>query len=164
LWKQVVHNLQNSMSLDDQIQPPPRRSTVLLLAIGMALIGLFMMLHGLGMVSAAWLNPNPHVSAWVFTVIGAVLLLSSWLMLGIIRAMPAAAKNTAGYAILALSLLIAHWMIFFAEGGNCSVETPDALFSLPEFLCRGTFGATLNGLDLILLAVLLATLRTYRRS
>jgi hypothetical protein len=49
----------------------------------------------------------------MFTVIGVILLLSSWLMLGTTRTMSAATKNVAGYAILALSLFIAHWMIFF---------------------------------------------------
>lgn len=143
---------------------PPRRSTLWLLAIAFAVIGSYMLMHAAGLVDAAWLNPNPYTPDWVFAVIGTVLLLASWLMLGQAHVLPRKTLNAAGYGILSLSLLMMHWLVFFSEGGSCSAETGNMALDLPGLFCRGIMGAAVIVLDLILAAALFATLRTYRRT
>lgn len=142
----------------------PRRSTIWMLAIAFAVIGIYMLMHGAGLVSAAWLNPNPYTPDWVFAVIGAILLLASWLMLGQAHALPPKMLNAAGYAMLSLSIVMMHWLVFFSEGGSCSAETGNMALDLPGLFCFGIMGALVFFLDLILVGVLFATLRTYRRT
>jgi hypothetical protein len=146
------------------LNAPPRRSTIWLLAIVFAVIGIYMLMHGAGLVSAAWLNPNPYLPPWVFAVIGVIMLFASWLMLGQTHVLPRKTLNAAGYGILSLSLLMMHWLVFFSEGGSCSAETGGMALNLPALFCRGIMGLAVIVLDLILIAVLFATLRTHPRT
>ena len=138
------------------------RARLLLIASLLAATGLIMALHGLGVISAQWLNPNPHTPSWVFTIIGIVLLLGAWLTVISNRAVPGWLRNGPGIAVSILALVMMHWLVFFSVGGSCGAETGSLAVNLPSLACRGIMGAAVTVLDLILLAVAFATLRSRR--
>lgn len=147
---------------DDMDTSPPGKPTLAAVAAVLLGIGLVMLLHGLGLHGAGWLNPNPDTPQWVFAVIGAVLVLAALLTAGQMTRLPARLINTAGYAILGLSWLVTHWLVFFSVGGSCKAGAGGLLFSLPGLACRAGMGVVVIFFDLLLLLVLYATLRPGR--
>ncbi len=152
----------------DTTSAPPRKITTLLLAALIGATGLIMTLHGLGLISAAWANPNPRTPQWVFALLGIMLLPGAWLTYTVNRPASPQARNWAGYAFLALSLIAMHWLVFFSQGGNCrsglgSVGISGIGTGLAEIMCRGTIAIAVVSLDLILLAVAAVTLVQRRR-
>jgi hypothetical protein len=131
----------------------------MLSAFIMVVLGLFMITHGLGLVDASWMRPNPQVPAAVFAMIGATLVLAAILLFNTLRPLSPPLVNLAGYAILALALLLMHWMAFWAVGGSCGVETEGIALWSSAALCHGFFRLVVLGLDALLLLVLLASLR-----
>jgi hypothetical protein len=138
--------------------PPPGRITRIIAACAMAALGLVMMLHGTGVVSAAWLNPNPLTPSWVFVLIGLILALAACLA-AIASPAPGRAANILGWSVLVLMLAAAHWLVFLAQGASCSIETGSMDFGAPGLVCTVTMGGALIVIDLILLAAAIAWFR-----
>ena len=143
---------------------PPSKPVLIVLTLGMAVLGLLMLLQGLGIVSNRWLNPNPDAPQWLFGVIGAILILACILTAGTIAPLPRRIANATGYTLVALAWLVTHWLVFFSTGGECGAETGGLALTLPAIACRGLMGLAVIGLDVILLAALYATLRPSRRT
>ena len=141
----------------------PGKPTLLAIALGLLAFGLVMLSQGLGLHDGAWLRPNPRTPQWVFGSIGLILILASILTASKLRALPAPIFNTVGYATLGLSWIMAHWLIFFSEGGSCEANSGGLLLNLPALACRGVLGAATIVFDLILLIILYTTLRPPRR-
>lgn len=112
-------------------------------------MGLIMLAQGLGLHDASWLNPNPDVPRWVFTLIGLLLLLAIPLLLNQLRPLANRLVNFAGYSFLAGAWALSHWMIFIAEGGSCSFQGITLALGLPDILCKGLFGALLLLFDVV---------------
>lgn len=148
---------------DDQASHPPGRMTLIAAMLGMLLLGVLMLLQGSGLYDAQWLRPNPHAPRWLFATLGTILVLSATLTAGRLRPMPSRLIKTVGYTTLGLSWIIAHWLVFFSEGGSCEAEAGRLLLELPTLACRASMGAMMLALDLILVLVLYATLRPSRR-
>ncbi len=125
----------------------------------MLAMGTLMLLHGLGLFDARWFNPNPLTPAWVFATLGTVLILGATLTAGNIRPLPRPVTQAAGYSLIALSLLVAHWLIFFAEGGSCSLSVAGFGSTISNLLCRGIMGLALIAFDLVLLVALVGKSR-----
>lgn len=125
------------------------------------LLGLVMLMHGLGLQEASWFNPNPDVPRWVFALIGLLLLIAMPLLLNQVWRVSGRLGNLAGYSFFGLAWIIAHWMVFFAEGGSCSLDLASAAIGAPLALCTYIMGAVLLLADAI---VLLLLLRGKRRS
>lgn len=149
---------------EDNADQAHGKPTLIAITLAMVMIGAIMLLQGFGLYDAAWFRPNPKTPQWVFGLVGAILILAAILMAGKVTTIPARIVNMAGYSILGLSWIMAHWLILFSEGGSCGAETGSMLLNLPALACRGTMGAVLIGFDLILLAILSATLRPSRRA
>lgn len=151
--------------MNDNTEPPapPGKLATLVISAVMFTLGLIMALHGLNILSAQWLNPNPKTPQWVFAMIGTILILAAWLTLGTNRQLPRPSINVAGYTAVGLSLVMAHWLIFFAEGTSCSGGTGGLLFSLPGLFCTTVMAAAIIAVDLILAAAAIASLRSFRK-
>lgn len=131
--------------------------------LGMLLLGVLMLLQGSGLYDAQWLRPNPHAPRWLFATLGVILVAAAILTAGNLKPLPKRLVNTLGYTTLGLSWIIAHWLVFFSEGGSCEADTGNLLLELPALACRATLGTVMIALDLVLLLVLYATLRPSRR-
>lgn len=128
-----------------------------LLAFGS--LGILMVAHGLGLTDAAWMNPNPHVPLSIFTLVGAMLIAAMPLLLAQLMPMHKSLLNLAGYGFIAGAMVVAHWMVFFAEGGSCSLDSLSFGLTLPLSLCTITFGAILLIIDLALIIFALRWLK-----
>ena len=139
------------------VPPPqaPSRPVLIAAALAMLVMGTLMLLHGLGLFDAHWLNPNPLTPAWVFATLGTVLIIGATLTAGNVLPLPRTVTQAAGYSLLALSLLVAHWLIFFAEGGSCSLSIAGFGSTVSGLLCRGIMGLALLAFDLVLILTLL---------
>ena len=140
-------------------QQAPSRPVLIAAALAMLAMGSVMLLHGLGVYDARWFDPNPLTPAWVFATLGTLLILGALLAAANIRPLPRAVTQAAGYSLLALSLLVAHWLIFFAEGGSCSLNIAGFGSTVSGLLCRGIMGLALIVFDLVLLLALAGTSR-----
>jgi hypothetical protein len=140
-------------------QQAPSRPVLIAATLAMLTMGTLMLLHGLGLYDARWFNPNPLTPAWVFATLGTVLILGALLAAGNIRPLPRTVTQAIGYSLLALCLLVAHWLIFFAEGGSCSLSVAGFGAAVSSLLCRGIMGLALIVFDLILLLALFGTSR-----
>ncbi|MFO1034481.1 MAG: hypothetical protein U1E15_10535 [Hyphomicrobiales bacterium] len=130
----------------------------ILLASAMGACGLFMMLHGLGLVDASLLNPNPDAPPWVFALLGLILMLGAFLILNTARPQRPSLVNRASYTVVALAFLLMHWLVFASTGGTCSLSTGGLILWLDTLLCRGVMALAVIVLDLILLLVVLASI------
>jgi hypothetical protein len=139
-------------------QAPPGRPTLVLIALLLAAAGLFTMLHGLGLVSAAWLRPNPATPAWVFTVIGLFLVLGAMLAGAPVVKMPNRAVQVAGYAAIAAAMVMANWLVFSAEGTSCGIGGAGLLQETGGLLCRGVAGFVVLLFDGLLAVAVLPVL------
>ena len=138
--------------MSQDISPPPGKATMALVALLLAAAGLFMLLHGSGAVSATWLNPNPRTPPWVFVLCGLFLLAGSLLSLAPVVKLPGRATTLAGYAAVAIGMVMANWLVFLAEGASCSVEGGGAALAAGGLLCRGVAGAVVILFDVLLAA------------
>jgi hypothetical protein len=125
-----------------------------LLALCLGLFGLFMLLHGLGAVDASWFRPNPKTPQWVFSVIGLVLMLSGILASAQVLPLPRWLFNGAGWSVIVLAMVMAHWLVVFAEGGRCSVAGAGFILWLSGAICYGVAGVVLALFDLIFALVI----------
>lgn len=142
--------------------PPPQapsRPALVAAALAMLAVGALMLSHGLGFFDAHWFNPNPLTPAWVFAALGIVLILAALLAAGNLRPLPHAIAQAAGYGLLALCLLVAHWLVFFAEGASCSLSLAGFGTAISGLFCRGIMGLALIVFDLVLLAALFGSAR-----
>jgi hypothetical protein len=137
----------------DQSPPKPSKSKMMLVAIGLALTGLFMLLHGLGIVNADWFRPNPLTPLWVFCAIGAILILSGILAAAQAISVPTRAVNIIGYSAIALAMIVAHWLVFFSEDARCTVATDNIFFAVNSLICRGFAGLSLAVFDFIFILI-----------
>jgi hypothetical protein len=137
----------------DQSPPKPSKSKMMLVAIGLTLTGLFMLLHGLGIVNADWSRPNPLTPLWVFCAIGAILILSGILAAAQAISVPTRAVNIIGYSAIALAMIVAHWLVFFSEGARCTVATDNIFFAVNSLICRGFAGLSLAVFDFIFILI-----------
>jgi hypothetical protein len=128
----------------------------LMLAVaGMACTGLgtVSVLHGLRLVSADWLQPNPDVPAPVFVLVGLVMLLAAVLITGRLTSLPGGFINFTGYSVFGLSLVLAHWLVFLSDGGRCVLSAYGGSMEMSHMLCEGVFGSILALTDLVIIAI-----------
>lgn len=142
----------------------PGKPTLAALTLGMLAIGILMLLQGLGVVSNSWLNPNPNVPAWVFAVIGMILVLASILTARHTVALSRRTTNILGYGLCVLTWIVTHWLVFFANGARCGAESGGLTLWLKGIACQGLAGVVVILFDLVLLAPLYATLRPSHRT
>lgn len=95
----------------------------------------------------------------LFATLGTVLILGALLAADNIRPLPRTVTQATGYSLLALSLLVAHRLVFFAAGGSCSLSVPGFGAAISSLLCHGIMGLALIAFDLILLLALFGTSR-----
>lgn len=133
----------------------PGRLNLALMAAFFAVLGTLLILHGMGFWDASWFNPNPQTPAWVFTAIGAFVLLGSLLVVNQLVPLRPQVVNAAGWSAIAVAMVIANWLVFFAQGASCGVASGGLAFEGLGFLCRGLAGLILLFFDLVLLAVAL---------
>jgi hypothetical protein len=134
---------------------PPSRLALVLTAALFAVLGILMILHGAGVVDASWFNPNPHTPGWVFSAVGAFLLLGGLLLVNQLVPLRPQTVNAAGWSAIAIGMVIANWLVFFAEGASCGVASGGLAFGGLGLLCRGLAGLVLLFFDVVLLAVAL---------
>lgn len=151
-----------SMTQPGPTSAPAGRAGRAVAALLMLAMGLAMLLQGFGLRGAGWLNPNPAVPSWVFATLGIVLVLGALLAAGTLRPLPRAVAQGAGWGLLVLSLAVAHWLVFFADGASCSLAAGGLGATLSDLACRGLIGLALIALDLILLAALFGKPRAPR--
>ena len=134
---------------------------LLLVASAMACSGLgtVSLLHGLSVISASWLQPNPDVPSPMFTLMGAILLLAALLFASRLTELPARLVSLSGYTVFGLSLVLAHWLIFLSRGGRCVLSAYGGSMAMNHMLCAGVFGTMLVLVDLTVLAIIAAKLR-----
>jgi hypothetical protein len=116
-------------------------------------LGALMLAHGLGLYDATWLNPNPDVPRFIFSIVGLIMLLAVPLMLAQLRSIDKRIVNVAGWSVVALGFVVAHWMVFYATGGSCSFDGIAIALGLPDILCKGLFGGVLLLIDLVALLI-----------
>lgn len=136
---------------------------MILVAIGLAITGLFMFLHGLGIVNASWFRPNPLTPKWIFCAIGAVIFLSGILAATQVVKIPARSVNIIGYSAIALAMIVAHWLVFFSEGAKCASGINNIFFSINNMICLGLAGVTLAVFDFIFVFIAATTIFQKRK-
>ncbi len=134
---------------------PPGRLNLALMAALFAVLGTLLILHGMGVVDASWFNPNPQTPDWVFTAVGAFVLLGGLLLVNQLVPLRPQVVNAAGWSAIAVAMVIANWLVFFAQGANCGVASGGLAFEGVGLLCRGLAGLVLVFFDVVLLAVAL---------
>jgi hypothetical protein len=87
-----------------------------------------------------------------------VMLLAAVLIMGRLTSLPRNLINIAGYGVFALSLLLAHWLIFLSKGGRCVLSAFGGSMVMNHMLCAGVFGALLGLTDLTIIAIIFARL------
>jgi len=132
--------------------PDASPKTLAVLSFGLAVIGAFMVAHGIGVISAAWLHPNPNTPPWVFAAIGSTLLLASVLVVAQVKPIPSLIFNMASWGTVAICWLLAHWLLLFAKGASCGIDFIDFGFLGPNVICVGIGGAVLGFFDLVFIA------------
>ena len=137
---------------------------LMFIALGLSTLGLLMFLHGIGVFSAEWLRPNPLTPHWVFSFIGVMLVLG-----GVLAAMRSVSSNSkfvnmVGWSFMILALIMGHWLVFFAEGASCQIESGGLFLNVGRYVCIGVAGIVLGLFDLILLATVIASIFRKLRS
>ena len=145
----------------DQSPLEPSKIKMLVVAFGLTVIGSFMFLHGLGLVNADWLRPNPATPFWVFSAVGAVIFLSGILAASQALRIPAFTVNLVGYSVIFLAMILANWLVFFSEGASCGVASGNFFLSANSLICRGFAAIVVVIFDLIF--ILIAATSIWRR-
>jgi hypothetical protein len=129
---------------------------VTLAVAGMAclIMGLVMLLHGMGLITAAWFHPNPLTPHWVLIMLGAMLLVGTVLIFNQLVRLPHNMVTLSGYSFFAGSLVMANWLVLFSVGGQCGVSAFGLTLFSPAMLCRLVMEGVVLVFDLLL--VLLA--------
>ncbi len=147
----------------DQSPTNPSKRTMVLVAVGLVITGLFLFLNGLGLVNADWLRPNPLTPHWVLSIIGALIFLSGILAAGKVVPLPVRSVNVIGYSVIALAMIVAHWLVFFSVGGSCELVAGEIFFVLNILICRGLAGVILAVFDLVFVVLAITSIWRNRK-
>ena len=139
---------------------PDRKRILALIAAGLAIVGFTMLGLGFGFISQDWLRPNPNNPPWLLPMIGVFLLLISIICLAQVLNVPAKYINYVFYILIALAMVMANWLVFFAKGTRCNVATDGLGLWMAGYLCQAFAGSILLFVDLILLVVAATAFRT----
>jgi hypothetical protein len=145
------------MERENQTDKPPSPLTFALIALGLGLVGIAMLGHGLGVLNMEWFRPNPNTPLWVFAMIGVLLILAALICAARVANLPATYINWIFYSLLAVSVVMAHWLVFFAEGASCSVGGDNFIFRFSGLICQTIAGSVVILFDLIFVLVALTT-------
>ena len=139
-------------------QPQNSQIGMGLLALCLFTFGLFMFLHGLGAVDASWFRPNPKTPQWVFSAIGVVLMLSGVLAAAQAVTIPKFIFSATGWVVVALAMVLAHWLVFYSEGASCKVAGGGVVIWISGIICYGVASIVLGLFDLIFVLIIVTGL------
>ena len=131
--------------------------TYFLLGLFFCVIGVVIAAHGLGLIGLTFLHPNPSAPKWVFTAVGLFMFAGGILCFANAWKFPPLFVNIVGWSALALGWLMAHWLLLFAKGGECSLGVL-GLWIQSDTLCFGLAGAVLAVFDFIICAAVIGNL------